>query len=91
MSLASPGAAASAARHSLPDIWADPVINLDAVRAAGAEVSWSGCNPLSTQDDIAAALATEGTSIYAWHGLTKDARQILKELVEECLGVGYSL
>ena len=26
-----------------------------------------------------------------WHGLTKDARQILKELVEECLGVGYSL
>ena len=23
----------------------------------GAEVAWSGCNPLSTQDDIAAALA----------------------------------
>src|SRR3954463_5259674 len=42
------------------------------IRAAGAEVSWSGCNPLSTQDDVAAALATEGTSIYAWHGLTKD-------------------
>ena len=38
--------------------------------AAGAEVSWSGCNPLSTQDDIAAALAAEGTSIYAWHGLS---------------------
>src|SRR5256885_5239067 len=42
------------------------------IRAAGAEVSWSGCNPLSTQDDVAAALAAEGTSIYAWHGLTKD-------------------
>jgi adenosylhomocysteinase len=42
------------------------------LRAAGAEVSWSGCNPLSTQDDIAAALAAEGTSIYAWHGLSKD-------------------
>jgi len=40
--------------------------------AAGAEVSWSGCNPLSTQDDIAAALAAEGTSIYAWHGLSVD-------------------
>jgi len=26
----------------------------------------------STQDDVAAALAAEGTSIYAWHGLTKD-------------------
>jgi adenosylhomocysteinase len=38
--------------------------------AAGAELSWSGCNPLSTQDDIAAALASEGTSIYAWHGLS---------------------
>jgi adenosylhomocysteinase len=42
------------------------------IRAAGAEVSWSGCNPLSTQDDVAAALAAEGTSIYAWHGLTRD-------------------
>jgi adenosylhomocysteinase len=42
------------------------------IRAAGAEVSWSGCNPLSTQDDVAAALAAEGTSIFAWHGLSKD-------------------
>ena len=40
---------------------------------AGAQVSWSGCNPLSTQDDVAAALAKEGVSIYAWHGMnTKD-------------------
>jgi adenosylhomocysteinase len=37
--------------------------------AAGAKVSWSGCNPLSTQDDVAAALADEGVSIYAWHGM----------------------
>src|SRR3954453_16912432 len=42
------------------------------IRAAGAEVSWSGCNPLSTQDDVAAALAAEGTSIFAWHGLNKE-------------------
>jgi adenosylhomocysteinase len=42
------------------------------LRAAGAEVSWSGCNPLSTQDDVAAALAAEGTSIYAWHGMSVD-------------------
>src|SRR3954469_17581363 len=42
------------------------------LKAAGAEVSWSGCNPLSTQDDIAAALADEGVSIFAWHGLSKD-------------------
>jgi len=36
---------------------------------AGAAVSWSGCNPLSTQDDIAAALAVDGISIFAWHGM----------------------
>ena len=40
--------------------------------AAGAEVSWSGCNPLSTQDDVAAALAADGISIYAWHGQSRD-------------------
>ncbi|MBI2194431.1 MAG: adenosylhomocysteinase [Planctomycetes bacterium] len=40
--------------------------------AAGAEVSWSGCNPLSTQDDVAAALASEGVPIYAWHGQNRD-------------------
>ncbi len=37
--------------------------------AAGAQVSWSGCNPLSTNDAVAAALAAEGISIYAWHGM----------------------
>jgi len=37
---------------------------------AGAQVSWSGCNPLSTQDAIASALAAEGISVYAWHGMT---------------------
>jgi adenosylhomocysteinase len=42
------------------------------LKAAGAEISWSGCNPLSTQDDIAAALAADGISIYAWHGLNKE-------------------
>jgi adenosylhomocysteinase len=36
---------------------------------AGADVSWSGCNPLSTQDDAAASLASEGVSIFAWNGM----------------------
>jgi adenosylhomocysteinase len=36
---------------------------------AGAEVSWSGCNPLSTNDAVAASLARQGTSIFAWHGM----------------------
>jgi adenosylhomocysteinase len=40
--------------------------------AAGAEVAWSGCNPLSTNDEVAAALAAEGVPIYAWHGLSTE-------------------
>jgi adenosylhomocysteinase len=40
--------------------------------AAGAEVSWSGCNPLSTQDDVAAALAANDISVYAWHNLNNE-------------------
>ncbi|MFX0168255.1 MAG: adenosylhomocysteinase [Candidatus Hodarchaeota archaeon] len=40
--------------------------------AAGAEVSWCGCNPLSTQDDVAAALVASDISVYAWHNLNKE-------------------
>ena len=36
--------------------------------ACGAEVAWSGCNPLSTNDEVAAALAESGIDIYAWYG-----------------------
>ncbi|MGB3976938.1 MAG: adenosylhomocysteinase [bacterium] len=43
---------------------------VETLREAGAEVSWSGCNPLSTQDDVAAALAANDISIYAWHGMS---------------------
>jgi adenosylhomocysteinase len=43
---------------------------VETLRAAGADVSWSGCNPLSTQDDVAAALAANDISIYAWHGMS---------------------
>lgn len=41
-------------------------------QAAGAEVTWSGCNPLSTNDAVAAALAADGISIYAWYGNHED-------------------
>ena len=42
------------------------------LKAAGAEVSWSGCNPLSTHDSVAAALAEEGIKMFAWHGLNTE-------------------
>jgi adenosylhomocysteinase len=41
------------------------------LKAAGAELSWCGCNPLSTQDDVAASLAKdESISVFARRGLT---------------------
>lgn len=40
--------------------------------AGGAEVAITGCNPLSTQDDVAAALAKDGIKIWAYKGETKE-------------------
>jgi adenosylhomocysteinase len=47
----------------------ETAVLIETLIAAGADVSWSGCNPLSTNDDVAAALAANGVSIYAWHGM----------------------
>ena len=42
------------------------------LKAAGAELSWCGCNPLSTQDDVAASLAQdERISVFASRGVTQ--------------------
>lgn len=38
----------------------------------GAKVAITGCNPLSTQDDVAAALAARGIEVYAWRGETRE-------------------
>jgi adenosylhomocysteinase (EC 3.3.1.1) len=51
--------------------------------AGGAEVSLAGSNPLSTQDDVAAALAEEGVRVFAWKGETveeywQNIREVLK-------------
>lgn len=43
------------------------------LRDGGAEVAISGCNPLTTQDDAAAALAeNEGINVFCWRGQTND-------------------
>lgn len=39
---------------------------------AGAEVAITGSNPLSTQDDVAAALVEDGIKVFAWHGCTEE-------------------
>ena len=46
----------------------ETAVLIETIEAAGAKISWSGCNPLSTQDDVAAWLAREGYSDHAWHG-----------------------
>ncbi|WP_027371616.1 adenosylhomocysteinase [Desulfovermiculus halophilus] len=38
------------------------------LKAGGADVAITGCNPLSTQDDVAAALAEEGVKVWAYKG-----------------------
>jgi len=42
------------------------------LQAGGADVALCACNPLSTQDDVAAALAKEGVKIWAYKGETKE-------------------
>src|SRR5687768_11044956 len=43
------------------------------LKAAGAEVSWCGCNPLSTQDDVAASLARDQEiGIFASRGVSTE-------------------
>ena len=43
----------------------------ETLAAGGAQVALCGSNPLSTQDDVVAALASEGISVYAWRGVNK--------------------
>ncbi len=40
------------------------------LKAGGAEVYATGCNTLSTQDDVAAGLASQGVNVFAWHAAT---------------------
>lgn len=40
--------------------------------AGGAEMYVTGSNPLSTQDDVAAALVHDGLNVFAWHGATDE-------------------
>ena len=43
----------------------------EVLKSGGAEMYITGSNPLSTQDDVAAALVSEGLEVHAWHGTTE--------------------
>ena len=42
------------------------------LKNAGANVVVTGSNPLSTQDDVAAALAEHGVGVFAWYNTTQE-------------------
>ncbi|TXT53827.1 MAG: Adenosylhomocysteinase [Candidatus Thorarchaeota archaeon] len=50
----------------------ETAVLVETLRAVGAEVAWSGCNPLSTNDKVAAGLAANDVSVFAWHGLNTE-------------------
>jgi adenosylhomocysteinase len=50
----------------------ETAVLVETLQAAGAEVAWSGCNPLSTNDKVAAGLAANGVPVYAWHNLNSE-------------------
>ena len=45
---------------------------IETLQALGAEVRWSSCNIYSTQDHAAAAIAAQGTPVFAWKGETEE-------------------
>ncbi|MBS4027940.1 MAG: adenosylhomocysteinase [Ignavibacteriales bacterium] len=66
----------------------ETAVLVETFKACGADVVWSGCNPLSTQDEIAAALAANGISIFAWHGMDVKA---FYWCIDKCLEVNPNL
>ena len=46
----------------------ETAVLMETLVAAGAKIALCGSNPLSTQDDVAAALAEEGVHVFAWRG-----------------------
>jgi adenosylhomocysteinase len=52
--------------------------------AGGAKVALCGSNPLSTQDEVAAALAEKGVNVFAWRAQTTDEYYWCIERVINC-------
>ncbi|MDI6847046.1 MAG: adenosylhomocysteinase [Candidatus Bathyarchaeia archaeon] len=50
----------------------ETAVLVDALLAGGAKVALCGSNPLSTQDDVAAALTEKGVNVFAWRGQTTE-------------------
>jgi adenosylhomocysteinase len=50
----------------------ETAVLVEVLLAGGAKVALCGSNPLSTQDDVAAALVEKGAYVFAWRGQTTE-------------------
>ena len=50
----------------------ETAVLMKTLKAGGATVALCGSNPLSTQDDVAAALAAQGIEVFASHGIDNE-------------------
>jgi adenosylhomocysteinase len=61
----------------------ETAVLMHALKAGGAKVALCGSNPLSTQDDVAAALAESGINVFAWkHISNKDYYWALNQVLD---------
>ncbi|KAL3289410.1 hypothetical protein HHI36_022836 [Cryptolaemus montrouzieri] len=51
---------------------AQTAVLIETLAALGANLRWAACNIYSTQNEVAAALAEAGFSIFAWRGETEE-------------------
>lgn len=57
---------------------------VETLKTGGAEVSIASCNPLSTQDDVAAYLAKKGFAVFAYKGENKtDYYKFIKNVIAQ--------
>jgi adenosylhomocysteinase len=60
----------------------------ETLAAGGAEMYVTGSNPLSTQDDVAAALVKSGLTVHAWHAATHEEYM---EHIRQTVKIGPSI
>jgi len=53
-------------------ITAQTAVLIETLVALGAQIRWAACNIYSTQNEVAAALAAEGHSVFAWKGESEE-------------------
>lgn len=60
----------------------ETAVLLRTLRDGGASVALCGSNPLSTQDDVAAALVEEGFNVYAWRGNDEEYYACIRSVLQ---------